>query len=52
MPSLGFPELLMLIVFFAVPVYLVILVVPYLKAKTLAAEEQAHLARRQADRLP
>lgn len=52
MPSLGFPELLMLIVFFAVPVYLVLLLVRFLKAKTRAAEEQARLARRQADRLP
>lgn len=51
MPNLGWPDLLMLIVFFALPVYLVSLLVRYLKAETRAAEEQARLAHRQADRL-
>ncbi|UWX63719.1 hypothetical protein [Deinococcus rubellus] len=41
----------MLIVFFALPVYLVSLLLHYLKANTRAAEEQARLACRQADRL-
>ena len=51
MPNLGLPELLILIGSLAVPVYLVSLLLRYLKAKTRAAEEQARPARHQADRL-